>query len=198
MQIVQSSDGREVVSLVLSGFVRKYWITNNGSAGVVIVYGPGDIFPLTLVYKKLFNQILYKGSEIYFYETISDCRLKTLDTYQIQEAVKRDPSLLADLFQEAGRHLEYCIHALENVSLPHSEKRLAHQLIYFARKFGSKTAQGVRLDIPFTHQELADILSLTRETVSTSIIQLRKKNLIKTGKYITIPSLARLEKEAYN
>lgn len=70
-------------------------------------------------------------------------------------------------------------------------------LAYLARRFGKKTSAGVELSLSLTHQDLADILSLTRETVSTSIIKLRKKKLVKTTKGIVIPDIKKLEEEAY-
>src|SRR3569833_3756098 len=135
-QILQSPAARQVVNIIVSGFVRKYLITNDGSIGVMIVYGPGDIFPLTLMYKQMFNQSLYEGSETFFYEAMCPTEVRTIDGNVLLDAVRNDNTLYQELFQEAGRHLEFCIQSIENVSLRNSKKRIAHFLLYFARKFG--------------------------------------------------------------
>lgn len=196
-QILQSTEDRQVVNLVVSGFVRKYLITNDGSIGVMIVYGPGDIFPLTLTYSKLFGQQLYSGSETFFYEAMAPTEVRTIDADTLYKAVLEDPEIYKDLYREAGRHLEFCIQSIENIALRNSGKRIAHFLLYFARKFGTKTKEGIQIEIPMSHQSIGELLNLTRETVTTNMIKMRKKKLIKTDKRIVVTNLKALEEEAY-
>jgi CRP-like cAMP-binding protein len=199
-QIIQSTEDRQVVNIIISGFFRKYLITNDGSVGVQIIYGPQDIFPITILYKKLFNQPLYGGLETFFYEAMSPSEVYTVDADQLVEEIKKDPALYSDLLQETGRHLEFCINSLENLSLHNSEKRIAHMLCYFARKFGAKEKDGIRIDLPLTHQNIGEVLNITRETVSTNIKVLRDRGLLvaRSNSSITVPSLSKLEEEAYS
>ena len=197
-QIIQSTEDRQVVNIIIKGFVRKYWVTNDGSIGVVIVYGPGDVFPVTLVYKRFFNQVLYSGLETYFYEAMSETEVRSVDAETLVAAVREDSDLYTDLFQEAGRHLEYCIHALENGSLRNSEKKTAHLLLYFAKKFGVKKGNEVRIDLPLSHQDIGDVISVTRETVTNAMKSLRSKGLILPSRHIIVPDIKKLEQEVYN
>ncbi len=199
-QVVQTTDDRQVVNLVAKGFIKRYLILNDGSIGVQITYGPGDVFPLTIVYKSLFNQPLYTGPETFYYETMTDSEIFTIDAVALISEVEKNPKLYSDLLQEAGVHLMSCVNSLENLSLKNSSKRVAHQLVYFTKSFGRETATGVVIEAPLTHQDLADILSLTRETISTSMMQLRKMGLIKIykNKDILVPDIAKLEGEAFS
>jgi CRP/FNR family transcriptional regulator len=198
-QVIQSTDGRQVVNIITKGYFRKYLIDNDGNIGAQIIYGPGDIFPVTLIYRKLFNQSLYSGLETFFYESMNGAVVHSVDAAQLVNAVKANPNLNADLLQEVGRHLEFCIHSLENISLKKSEKRIAHLLWYFAKKFGSPVGSGVRIDMPLTHQNIGEVLSITRETVSTNMKELRETGLINatSSKGIVIPNLAKLMEAAY-
>jgi len=197
-QVLQSTEDRDVINLIVSGFVRKYLITNNGSLSVMIIYGPGDIFPLTITYNKILNQKLYEGSETFYYEAIAPTEIRTIDSASLLNAVKNDPSLYKELYIEAGRHLEFCIQSIENIAMRSSEKRIAHLLLYLARKFGSSIDEGVLIEMPITHQSISELLNLTRETVSTNMIKLRKKGLIDGGRKIVITNLKKLQKEAYS
>jgi CRP-like cAMP-binding protein len=199
-QIIQSTEDRQVVNIVISGFFRKYLITNDGSLGAMIIYGPEDIFPITILYKKLFDQTLYQGLETHFYEAMSPAEVCTVDAEQLVDAIKADPDLYPDLLKEAGRHLDFCINSIENLALKNSEKRIAHMLCYFARKFGRKTPEGVHIEIPLTHQNIGEILNVTRETVSTNIKGLRDRGLLvsKSNNTTIVPDLAKLEEEAYS
>jgi CRP-like cAMP-binding protein len=166
----------------------------------MIIYGPEDIFPITILYKKLFDQPLYHGIETHFYEALTPAEVYTLDANQVVDAIKKDPSLYPDLLQEAGRHLDFCINSIENLALRNSGKRIAHMICYFARKFGTETKEGVQIEMPLTHQSIGEILNITRETVSTNIKGLRDRKLLlaKGNSSIIVPDLQKLETEAYS
>lgn len=196
-QMIQSTEDRKVFNMIVSGYVKRYLISNDGSIGVQVLYGPGDLFPITLAFKSLFQLDISVSPEVYYYETMSDVEIYTVDLLSLRDFVKDEPRAYRDLMGIAGIRLQSTLNGLENITLRNSYKRVAHMLAYLARRFGKKTSAGMELNLNLTHQDLADILSLTRETVSTSIIKLRKKKLVKTTKGIVIPDLKKLEEEAY-
>jgi CRP-like cAMP-binding protein len=197
-QIMQTSDHRVQLNLIVEGFVKRYLISNDGTLSVQSIFGPDYIFPLTPVFRVLLDQSLYSGPEVIYYEAIVESQIYSMDLAVLKEHVDSDKSLYKDLFSESGVRLEDNIQRLENLALKTSYKRLAHQIAYFARHFGQENSKGTKLNLPLTHQDLADILSLTRETVSTSMVELRKKNLIITQKDIFVPDIKKLEDEAYS
>ncbi|HEU5004756.1 MAG TPA: Crp/Fnr family transcriptional regulator [Candidatus Saccharimonadales bacterium] len=197
-QIIQSTEDRLVFNMIKSGFVKRYLISNDGALGVQVIYGPGDIFPITLALKILVGQDINPGPEVYYYEAMNDVELYTVEQPVLQEGIENDPILYRDLLAICGKRLHSTLNSLENLTLRSSYKRLAHQLVYLAEAYGKQVKEGTQIDLQLTHQDLADILSLTRETISTNIIRLRKKGLIKTGRRIIIPNLEKLTEEAFN
>ncbi len=197
-QIIQSTEDRRVFNLIESGYVKRYLIANDGSLGVQVLYGPGDIFPITLGFSVIFGQTVNESPETYYYEAITPVEIHTVDETTLKEAVDRDPVLYKDLLAISGKRLHSTLHGLENLTLSNSYRRVAHELLYLAQRFGEKKATGTVILIPLTHQDLADILSLTRETVSTCMVQLREKKLISTDKKILIKDMLKLESEAYS
>lgn len=193
-----SSDDKQDVILVVKGFVKRYSITGEGSLGVQIVYGEYDVFPLTLVYRVLLQQELYIGPEIFHYKAMSDATIYALDPETFAQCVLDDPAIYQDLFSEAGQHLATTIQRLENMTLKSSYERVAHILLFYARKFGHDVAAGVRIPMPLTHQDIADVLSVSRETVSMAMVKLSKKKVIKSGRYIIVPDIDRLSQEAFS
>ncbi len=197
-QVLQSTDNSSHLFLVTRGYVKRYLILNNGSIRTQIVYGTSDIFPLTMVFKTLLGQSLYEGPEVYYYETMTETEIYSIDSQKLEELVTTYPRLYRDLFSEAGRRLYFNIANLENVSLPTSYQRVAHQLAFLARVFGERRLFGVKITLPLTHQDIADMLSISRETVSVCMVTLRNKKLLKTsGRAIIVPDLDRLSEEAY-
>jgi CRP-like cAMP-binding protein len=197
-QIIQSTEYRRVFNFVAGGYIKRYLISNDGSYGVQVIYGPGDFFPITLAYSSVFDLSINEGPEIYYYEAITNAEIYTIDEAVLKEAVLANPLLYKDLFSIAGKRIHSTLHGLENLTLSNSYHRVAHEVLYMAKKFGEKKSQGTKILVPLTHQDLADLLSLTRETVSAAMVQLRKKKLIITDKNIIVPDMAKLEEEAHH
>lgn len=198
-QVIQSSDGRTELSLVKSGFVMRYQISNNGTINIQSIYGKNDFYPLTLAFKLLFNKTLYGGPETIFYETLTESEIYVIDNETFIKSVKKNPAIYQDLLIEAGKRLSSNIQKIENIAMGNSEKRVAHQLLYYAIRFGRFKLNGATLiTLPLTHAILASSLSLTRETVSQCIGSLRKKGLIKSrNQSFLIANLEKLETFAY-
>ena len=195
-QVVQSSEYRPSIIFVKKGFVKRYLITNEGTQSIQSIFGPLDVFPLTLVYKTLFNQKIYSGTEIVYYETMTACELYSVTPDELKEAVQKDPTLYKDLFSVAGLRFNSNIQQLENLSLKSSYMRVAHELAYLAQRFGRPYLGGTLVKPNLTHQDIANVLSVTRETVSLCIVELRKKGLISTGAGIVVPDIDKLLEEA--
>jgi CRP-like cAMP-binding protein len=58
-------------------------------------------------------------------------------------------------------------------SLPRIEERLAITLWQFAYRFGRVTPDGIRLHLPVTHSQLAEIVCAQRPSVTTAIARMR-------------------------
>jgi CRP/FNR family transcriptional regulator len=182
----------------MSGFVKRYFISHNGSLGVQAIYGPEDIFPLTMVYKTLFDQDIYQGPEVYYYEAMTDIYIITVDAATLKRETTINPDLYRPLLQSAGNRLHSNIQFLENLRLHGAYCKTAHQLAYFGRQFGENTPAGVKIKLPLKHQDIADIIGTTRETVTASIIKLRSKKLITTNGKFLILDYDQLIEEAYS
>lgn len=197
-QVFQASDHRESLTLIQKGFVKRYSITNNGNESIQSIYGPDDIFPLTWVFKTLLDQDIYAGQEIFHYETITDAVIYTINEETLKELAAGDPMIYKDLLYVAGQRFRSNIHNLENMSLQNIEKRLAHQLYYYARFHGLKTTKGIKILVPLKQKQLGSMLDATRETVSVNLKLLREKGLIENETYIMVPDIKKLENFAYN
>lgn len=197
-QVIQTTESEKNFNLIKSGYVKRYLISNAGTLGVEVIYGPGDFFSITQVYKVLFNKDLNEGPEIFYYEAMTNTEIYSVNITVLVEAAEKNLVLYKDFFKVAGDRLYSTLHGLENLTMKTAHKRVAHQLHYFAKRFGAKKLTGgIKISLPLTHQDIADVLSLTRETVSMSMVQLRQQKLIKTGRHIVIPNLKKLEEEAY-
>lgn len=199
-QVIQTSDGQRALYLVESGYIKRYLIRNDGSLSTDLIYGPGDVFSLMLVFRVLYDREILDSPEIYYYEAMTDdVTMYALNADELKKCVEDSPILYKDFLNEAGKRMTYETHGLENISMKDAYKRVAHQLSYYARQFGGKTGNRVTIIPPLTHQDIADILSLTRETVSTCMTRLRKRGLINVkDRQIVVEDMEKLNEEAFS
>lgn len=195
--IVNAFEDNTQLHLIKRGYIKRYLITSDGSKGIQVIFGPGDIFPLTPVYKTLYSFDVYSGPEQYYYEAMTVIDVRFLSQRALEEAVESNPLIYKDLFYAAGLRLNSYIHRLESMSLRIAKKKVAHQLAFLADTFGRKTADGIVITAPLTHQNLADILNLARETVTHSLVRLDEKKLIKNNKQITVFDIEKLRNASY-
>lgn len=197
-QSVGSSDQPNMIICLVYGFIKRYMIRNDGTLGAQIVYGPGDVFSLTHVYRELLDQSLYDGKEQYHYTAMCNTEVLRLHSDTLTKAVETNPLIYRDLFSEAGRHLHSCVMSIENMSFPKITQRVAHKLLYFANKFGTLSGNEAAIQVPLTHQELAQLLDTTRESVTRAMVELRRQGLIETERHIVIHDMGRLVDAVYH
>lgn len=191
-QVVNALDDNAKLNLIKSGFIKRYLINKDGSKGIQAIYGPNDIFPLTPAYKNLFNMNIYSGPEEYYYESMTEIEVFSISQATLKEAAESEPIIFKDLFHAAGLRLNSYIHRLETMSLRVANRKVAYQLAYFADTFGKQTDKGIEIQVPMTHQNLADVLNLARETVTHCLSSLERKGLIIPGKYLVVTDLEKL------
>lgn len=184
--------------LIDKGYIKRYLITNSGNIDIQSFYGPGYFFSLTTAFAGFFGkEVVHSSPEVYYYEAINNSEMCYIDIEKVVELTKGTPMLYREVLALSARRIDANIWSIENRSLRNFHRRVAHQLCYFAEAFGEKKGQGVRLRIPLTQQDLADTLSTTRETISISMSELKKKGLIKPGRFIFIPNVKKLLDEAF-
>lgn len=196
-EVIQSADNDATISLLHKGYVKRYLITSRGTISVQNIYGPGFAFPLTLIFKTILGQEIYQGRENYYYEALTDIELLGISESLFLDAASNEPQFYPEILKITGARLLSNIWRLENMSVQPAEKRLAHMLAFYASQFSKKTKAGHEILIPFKHHDLAADLDVARETVSLGMSELEKKGLIKTGRFIIVPSLEKLQDEAY-
>lgn len=199
-QVIQTSDSQRAFYLVEKGYIKRYLIRNDGSLSTDLIYGPGDVFSLMLIFRVLYDREILDSPEIYYYEALTDdVEVYSLSADDLKKYVAMSPIIYRDILNEAGKRMTYETHGLENIAMKDAYKRVAHRLAYYARHFGEETTAGIIIIPPLTHQDIADLLSLTRETVSTCMTRLRKRDLIDVeGRQTVVRDLEKLNNEAFS
>ena len=111
--------------------------------------------------------------------------------YYSQQNIADSPSLAKSLLASFGDRLIKTQQLLTIALINNNQERLRELLLVFKEEIGIPTADGVRLQIRFTHQHLADITGTTRVTITQILGDFKSEGLISfdTERHIVIKEL---------
>jgi CRP-like cAMP-binding protein len=169
-----------------SGLVKVYGITTGGDQRTVTLLSAGDIFPVECVFDK-------SRVSLYYYEALTDCAILSLPKTEFVEALSSDAALKDQVFQSYMAHYTSAtmhIYALEH---SHAQEKLVYILQYLVARFGEKQPNGLtKIALRLSHQDIAEMVGLTRETTAVELHRLKDKGLIdyqRFSYFVNVPLL---------
>lgn len=174
------------VMVLQSGLVKVYGITTGGDQRTVTLLSAGDIFPVECVFDK-------SRVSLYYYEALTDCSVLSLPKAEFLSAIDKDAALKNQIFHSYMAHYTSAtmhIYALEH---SHAQEKLVYILQYLVARFGEKQANGLtKISLRLSHQDIAEMVGLTRETTAVELHRLKDKKLIdyqRFAYYVNVPLL---------
>jgi CRP-like cAMP-binding protein len=169
-----------------SGLVKVYGISASGDQRTVTLLSAGDIFPVECVFDK-------SRVSLYYYEAVTDCVVLAMPKSEFVAALDKDAALKDQVFQSYMAHYTSAtmhIYALEH---SHAQEKLVYILQYLVARFGEKQADGlVKIELRLSHQDIAEMVGLTRETTAVELHRLKDRGLIdyqRFSYYVNVPLL---------
>lgn len=104
--------------------------------------------------------------------------LLSLTTHALNDILARDDVLPRHLLRESAAlmvHMQERIKMLAFLDVP---SRLAGTILWLADRYGQRGEAGLEVPYWFTHQEMADLIGSTRETVTTVLADFKRSGLI--------------------
>lgn len=106
------------------------------------------------------------------------CTLLKIPADQFKLAMADDPSLHDYTFRLIGHRLENAERRLADFALNAIPARLDRLLADFSDRYGVRESDGVLIDIPLPHREIASIVGSTRESVTVRLNAMRREGTI--------------------
>ncbi|MBR3121796.1 MAG: Crp/Fnr family transcriptional regulator [Oceanobacillus sp.] len=185
--LFHQGDESNKVYIVESGRIRLFLITMDGKEKTITVIGKNGLVGDQLRSIPSF----YYASAI----TVSDSILIEMDKKVFEQHVLQDTEMTKQWLELLSIKSEILTNSLLHVSYESSLRRIINALVQLANSYGIETQNGsIKISIPFTHQELSELIGTSRVTVSNSIALLQEANLVyKKNKFYHITNIAKLK-----
>lgn len=117
---------------------------------------------------------------------------------ELMKLIQLDEDLCLAILQSLTRKIRMLSFQIQDMAFLDAEQRIIHILLKLAADFGTTTADGIKLLVSFTDQELAGLVGVCRVTVTKTLNSLKKQGLIdKQYRSITIKNQMGLLKCLY-
>jgi CRP/FNR family transcriptional regulator, anaerobic regulatory protein len=177
--LIYEGDSIDNIYFLISGYVKVSNILLSGSQRTIFLYTPGDAFPLT-------SYLSGVGVARYFYECMTDIEIKVMPQKDFQKLIKGNLAIGEELISYTYKLNMEFVDRIETLSAPSARHKVASLLEYLIDRAGSQQDGKIRLNIPLTSQNIADMCNLTRETASLQLIKLKKDGIVQGGRHLVI------------
>ena len=185
--IVKPGTSPSGIFYISQGLIKAYDITKYGDENLLIIRKPGEVIGLTHVVTGRDRHIMYTALTPVICLQVER---EVFTTYMQDHPQAALP--LVDMLVDM-----YRLHSERIMSLEYRtvRERLISFLLTSAERFGKKTDEGILIDVPLRHQDIASSISATRETTSREISSLERHGwLVRKQFYITILDEPRLRR----
>ncbi|MEO2076448.1 MAG: Crp/Fnr family transcriptional regulator [Bacillus sp. (in: firmicutes)] len=170
MYVFMQEDPLDRVFFIHSGKIKIYKTDQSGKEQIISVLEPGEMFPHAGFFRK--------GNFPAHAEVMEDAHLVVIPIDKFEEILISYPELCIKLFKVLGEKIVDLQGRLEAQVLHNTYEQIILLLIRLCKSNGEKMGDRYRLTTQFTNRELANMIGTSRETVSRTINQVKKKEYV--------------------
>ena len=168
------ADQANSVLLLASGRAKICHLTPDGKQSILAFIDPGEVFGELAIFDS--------DQRDEYAEAVESSTVVMIPADLIQELVERLPNLSLGITKLFGLRRKRVEQRLKNLLFLSNRERLTHLLLELAEQYGVETVDGIRLGIQLSHQDLANVIGSTRETVTVVLGELQNEGLLTIGR----------------
>ena len=181
------SDQADGVLLLTSGRVKLCSLTDEGKQAILAFVEPGELFGELAVVES--------GQREEYAEACEASAVVLIPAQVMQQLMQDHADVSLGITKLIGLRRRRVERRLKHLLFRSNRQRLVHLLIELSEDYGTPVADGVQLGIKLSHQDLANVIGSTRESVTLALGQLQAEGNLRLGRQKIVltdpPSLAR-------
>lgn len=157
--------------IIKHGVVRVYSISSQGDEQIVAFHVAGEFFPSTWIFQK-------STSSMFFYEAVTDCEIVFTPKEELISFMMAEPKRTTALLDYFTTNYVASLVRISALEQPKAREKLLYTLYFLCQRYGRMGKGLVEINLSLTHQNLASLVGVTRETTATEMSQLKKQKIL--------------------
>lgn len=186
-QIFSLSDVSDKLYILNGGSMKVFTYTKEGKEQILYLLKEGDfIGDLNLLKKGIFkfNAVALEKTNV--------CIIHKND---FDTLIQKNPNIIIKVLEYAYDRISTLEELVQTITTKDADTRLATLLINLSDNYGIKIPSGIEITLPLNREEMANCISLTRETLSRKLSVFQNEDLIEVigNKKILVKNLDKLK-----
>lgn len=189
--ILRAEEEPHGVYYLKSGYVRMYLISEDGKEVTLNIFKPGSFFSMIWA--------LAGKENAYFFEAVTPVVTHRVNREALIEFLDKEPEVERDLLRRILSGLDGILIRMEYFLAGEASQKVAAVITMLAMRLGEKKKSGeLVVAMPMTHQEVANLAGMARETASIELKKLKDKGLIEYAhKVLVVKDLNKVREESF-
>ena len=170
--------------IVKDGRVRIISLSDKGTETIVHILKKGAIFG---------ELLLSEEQRAFTAVADTDALVTVLSKGNLEELLASIPTISRNFIRLLSKRLAKVERGFGEFGHTWSYHRLAKVLLRLCEEHGQETPKGTVIPLRLTHEDLANLIGTTRETVTTQMIRFRRMGLVKRQDRFLVVNKPRLE-----
>jgi len=167
--------------LCVSGTIKATKLLASGREILITILQAGSLWSDRAVLNGYWKDV--------FLEAMEPTEILAVDNDQFERTIRLRPEHLATFMMRISDQVSDALTLLDDFRGRDVASRLARVLVRFSHEYGVPTENGVRIELPVTHQDLANMIGTARETVSRNMARFRQQGFVRDGHMATLEIL---------
>jgi CRP/FNR family transcriptional regulator len=168
--IFREGESAESLYVLKKGMVRLISLSGQGRETILHILKPDEVFGELLLSeeKRLFTAI-----------ATEDSLVTIISQESFVELLSAVPTVALNFIRLLSKRLATVERGLAEFSHTWSYHRLARVLLQLSEKYGQEVPSGTLINVRLTHEDLANLIGTSRETVTTQLSKFTRMGLLK-------------------
>jgi CRP/FNR family transcriptional regulator len=156
--------------IVLAGKVKVTKGTAAGKDTILAIHQVGDFFGEMALLDGKTSPATVSAME--------DCKIAAIFHADFQHLLMANGKVVLQIIQVLCGRLRQVWSQVQELSHSSADDRIRTGILQLSRKHGVQDARGIIINLKITHQELAELVGTSRETVTRTLARLQKKGIV--------------------
>jgi CRP/FNR family transcriptional regulator len=165
--ILHEEDTNEYMYFILAGGVKVAQINEDGKETILALHKGGDFFgEMSLIDGKTVPAAVI---------ATENATVAVISKQDFHSLIFTNPKLLMKLLQIFCSRFRESYERIQLLSFNNASQRIKTLFLMLSHNYGKKKPEGMELELKLTHQNIADMSGITRETVTRIINKWQKE-----------------------